>query len=58
MAKISFIEKTAFFEMFVSVDLLGSKQMYISFAQKMSKHLVDPYKMFPDNCHVGYYEKK
>ena len=32
-----------FFEMFVSIDLLGVKELILSFAQKFSKNLVDPF---------------
>ena len=40
--------KRLFFEKFVSIDLLGLKEMILSFAQKLSKNHVEPYKMFPD----------
>ena len=50
--------KQLFFEMFVSVDLLGAKYMFLSFGQEFSKHIVDPYKLFPDICYVRYHEKK
>ena len=39
--------------MFLSIDLLGPEGMILSFAQKMSKNLVNPDKKFPDICHVG-----
>ena len=35
--------KQLFFEMFVSIDLLGVKELILSFAQKFSKNLVDPF---------------
>ena len=44
--------------MFVSVDLLGPKEMVLSTAQNYSQYLVDPFKMFSDFCHVRKYEKK
>ena len=50
--------KQLFLEMFVSVDLLGATYMFISIAQKKSKHLASPYKLSPDICHVRYHEKK
>ena len=31
------------FEKFVSIDLLGPKDMFLSFAQNFSKYLVDPF---------------
>ena len=40
--------KQFFFEMFVSFDLLGSKQVIFPFRQKLSKYLVDIYKKFHD----------
>ena len=46
------IAKKAFFEMFVSINLLGPKEMLSSFAQSMSKHLVDPYIVFLVIFHV------
>ena len=46
------IVETAFFEMFVSIDPLGPKEMFLSIAQSLSKRLVDPYKLFPDIFHV------
>ena len=33
--------------MFVSLDLLGPKEIIISFEQKLSKYFVDPYKIVP-----------
>ena len=36
--------KQLFFEMFVSVDLLGLEGMILSIAQQMSKNLVNPRK--------------
>ena len=50
--------KKAFFEMFVSINLLGPKEMLSSFAQSMSKHLVDPYIVFLVIFHVQWNEKK
>ena len=44
--------KQLVFEMFVSVDLLGPKEMILSFAQYSAKYLVDPDKLLPDICHV------
>ena len=44
--------------MFVSIDLLGPEGMILSFAQQMSKNLVNPDKIFTDICHVGWNEKK
>ena len=44
--------KQFFFEMFVSIDLLGPKEMILSFAQHLSKNLVDPDKLLPDIYHV------
>ena len=44
--------KQLFFEMFVSIDLLGPKEMILLFAQYLSKHLVDADKLLPDICHV------
>ena len=38
--------------MFVSIDLLGPKEMFLSIAQSLSKRLVDPYNLFPDIFHV------
>ena len=46
------IVETAFFELFVFLALLGPKEMFLSFAQSLSKRLVDRYKFFPDICHV------
>ena len=50
--------KKHFFEMFVFIDLLVPKEMFFSCAQSLSEALVDPYKLFPDICHVRYYEEK
>ena len=41
-----------FFETFVSIDLLGPKEMILSFAQYLSKYIVDPDILLPDICHV------
>ena len=46
------IVETAFFEMFVSIALLGPKEMFISITKLLSKCLLDPYKLFPDISHV------
>ena len=40
--------KQFFFEMFVSIDLLGSKEVIFSFIQTLSKYLVDAYRKFHD----------
>ena len=44
--------KQLFFEMFVSIDLLGPKGMILSFAHYLPKYLVDPDKLLPDICPV------
>ena len=44
--------KQLFFEMFVSINLLGPKEMIISFAQYSSNYFVDRDKSLPDICHV------
>ena len=44
--------KRLFFEIFVSIDLFGPKEMILSFAQNLSKYLVDPDKLLPDISHV------
>ena len=44
--------------MFVSVNPLGPKEMLLSIAQSMSKHFVDPYKVFLVIFHVQWNEKK
>ena len=44
--------------MFVSINLLGPKKMLLSFAQSMSKHLVDPDKLFLVIFHVRWNEKE
>ena len=38
--------------MFVSINLLGPKEMLSSFAQSMSEHLVDSYNVFLVIFHV------
>ena len=43
-------EDCLFFEMLLSNDLLGHKNMTLSFAQIFSKNLVDYYKLFPETC--------
>ena len=50
--------KLFFFGMFVSIDLLGPKEMIISFAWKLSKNLVDLYKLFFDVCQTRFFQKK
>ena len=44
--------------MFVSIDLLGAKEMLLSIAQSMSKHFVDTYKVFLVFYDVQWNEKK
>ena len=44
--------KQLFFERFVSIDLLGDKEMILSVAQYLATFLVDPDKLLPDICHV------
>ena len=44
--------------MFVSINLLGPKEMLTSFAQLMSKLLVNPYIVFLVVFYVRYNEKK
>ena len=44
--------KQLFFEMFVSIDLLGPKELILSYAQCLAKYLMDPDKLLPDICHV------
>ena len=41
-----------FFETFVSIDLLGPKEMILSIAHYLTKYIVDPDKLLPDICHV------
>ena len=50
--------KRLFFETFVSIDFLGLKERILSFAQKLSKNHVEPYKVFPDIFLVRQDEKK
>ena len=50
--------KQLFFEMFVSIDLLGPKQFTLSFAQNLSKDLLHHDKLLLDICHLQYYERK
>ena len=38
--------KKLFFEKFVSIDLLGAKEMFLSFEQSWSKHLLGPFRLF------------
>ena len=40
------------------LDFLGAKEIIISLAQYLSKYHVCPYELFPDICHVRYYDKK
>ena len=47
-----------FFETFVSIDLLGPKEMILSVAHYLTKYIVDPDKLLPDIWHVQYYERK
>ena len=56
--KIFVFVKKALFEKFVSIELLGPKEFNLSFAQFLSKYLVDHDKLLPDICHVQYYTKK
>ena len=49
--------KTAFFEIFHSIDLLGAKEIILSFAKILSKNFVDPYNLFLDIFHVRYFIK-
>ena len=44
--------------MFVSVNPLGPKEMLLSIAQSMSKHFLDPYKVFLVIFRVQWNEKK
>ena len=39
-----------FLKMLLSNDLLGHKNMTLPFAQKLSKYLVDHYKLFREAC--------
>ena len=52
------IARTAFFEMFDSINLLSPKEMILSFAQKRWNYLVDPYKLSPHNFCVRCQKKK
>ena len=38
--------------MFVSINLLGPKEMILSISQKLSSYIFDPDKLLPDICHV------
>ena len=40
--------------MFVFIHLLGREEMILSLAQYLAKFLVDPYKLFPNICHVRW----
>ena len=44
--------KQLFFEMFVSIDLLGPKEKFLSIAHYLSKYIVDHDILLPDICHV------
>ena len=44
--------KPLFFQEFDSLDLLGPKEILLSFEQNLSKYFVDPYILFPDISHV------
>ena len=44
--------KQLIFEMFVSIDLLGPKEMILSFVQYLSKYIADPDNLLPDIRHV------
>ena len=44
--------KQLFFEMFVSIDLLGPREMILSIAKNLSNYILDPDKLLPDICHV------
>ena len=44
--------KQLFFERFVSIDLLGPKEMILSFVQYLSKYIADPDNLLPDIRHV------
>ena len=44
--------------MLVSINQSGPKKMFLSFAQSMTKDLVDPYNLFLVNFHVRWNEKK
>ena len=44
--------------MFISIDLLGPKEMVLSFAQTVWKDLVDTYKLSPDIFRVRYRKKE
>ena len=52
------IVKLAPFWIVCFIDLLGPKEMLLSCAQSMSKHLVDSDKLFPVIFHVRWNEKK
>ena len=55
VVKLLSLELQRFFESLV-FDSLVSKELIISLAQYLSKYLVCLYKLFPDICHVRYYE--
>ena len=38
--------------MFVSINLLGPREMILSIAQNLSNYILDPDKLLPDICHV------
>ena len=49
--KFFVIANTAFFRN-ICIDLLDPKEMFLSLAQKKSKHLADPDKLFLEVCHT------
>ena len=49
--------KQFFLEMFVSIDLLGPKEMILSFLNFLSEELVYSYNMFHDFFHVRQNER-
>ena len=57
MSKTFITRKIAFFELFVCSDHLGPIEINLQIAQIISRDLLDPYNLFPDFCHVRYYEK-
>ena len=50
--------KDNFWNVFFSVDLLGPKEIFLSFAQSIPKHLLDLYVVFLVIFHVRWNEKK
>ena len=45
-------------EMFHSINVLGAKEIILSFTKILSKNFVEPYNLFPDIFYVRYYKKK